>query len=141
MKPNNYKLNRLAPEHQHMKTYHHTHSLNRHSPLPTPLSYQVPIFLCYSILICYEPPSSLFKIKLPGIFGLKFALANCISIFLTILLFRLEMKMKMMDRTAAPAACSSLTVLHSSITQGDCACGGIMIWLSGISTRLPAALR
>jgi len=29
MKPNNYKLNRLAPEHQHIKTYHHTHSLNR----------------------------------------------------------------------------------------------------------------
>jgi len=23
MKPNNYKLNRLAPEHQHTKTYHH----------------------------------------------------------------------------------------------------------------------
>jgi len=29
MKPNNYKLNRLAPEHQHTKTYHHIHSLNR----------------------------------------------------------------------------------------------------------------
>jgi len=29
MQPSNYKLNRLAPEHQHMKTYHHTHSLNR----------------------------------------------------------------------------------------------------------------
>ena len=26
MKPSNYRLNRLAPEHQHMKTHHHTHS-------------------------------------------------------------------------------------------------------------------
>ena len=40
MKPNNYKLNRLAPERQHMKPITIHTILNRLSPSPTRLSYQ-----------------------------------------------------------------------------------------------------